>query len=189
MLLRTCISLIIFATAALTTVAQVNDDAVQLWPLVSVCDVLASPQSYNGALLRLRGLGLESNEGSFLRAAADCPVVFKTGIYVWPNLVAITTPLDRSRIHTPSFQYETDSEQILLSKIKALQEKYPDKCLLITYAGLFETRTDWSKSRAEYPDGSSRYLGFGNQNLAPAQLLAKRAVDVEVDLPCIGQSK
>ncbi len=180
---------VIIGIGALAAVGQVTDDAVLCWPLVSVCDVLGSPQSFNGALVRLRGIGMGSDEDSFMSASPECKVIFRTGEYVWPNLVAITTPTSRSRVHIAPFVYDVKSEEATVSRYNALRKDYPDKCLVVTYAGLFETRTDWSRSKAVYPDGSSRYLGFGDQNAAPAQLLAKRAVGVEVDSACLVSNK
>ena len=169
---------------ATTADSQMGSDDILSWPLVSVCQVFTDPQAFDGKMIRLRGVAAGTDEGGFLISPQHCPTVYVTGDHKWPLWVALTAPDSGQRLHKPVFVYDSHSEEILLNKYRMLQKRYPDRCLLSTDAGLFETRSDWSKSRAVYTNGSSRYLGFGNQNIAPAQLLLKGYVDVEVDPEC-----
>ena len=174
---------------ALAGDSQVATEDVLSWPLVSVCQVLAGPQAFDGKMIRLRGVAAGTDEGGFLSATSQCSTVYKTGGYEWPRWVALTGPDNGQRLHKPSFVYDAQSEKIPFGRYRLLQKRYPDRCLLLTDAGLFETRADWSKSRAVYPDGSSKYIGFGNDGVAPAQLLLKSVVDVEVDPECAPQAR
>jgi hypothetical protein len=163
---------------------QVIGDDVLSWPLVSVCQVLAAPQAFNGKVVRLRGAVMETDEGSFLSGERLCPNVYKADGHRWLSLVARVDPGNPQRLHDPHFAYDARSEAGPSARYVLLRKTHPDRCILWTEAGLFETRTDWSTSRITYPDGSSKYAGFGNDGIAPAQLLLKSVVDVEVDPKC-----
>lgn len=189
MFLKLLASAAVLALATTSADSRVDSDDVRSWPLVSVCQVLADPQTFDGKLIRLRGVVVGTDEGGFLGAPLQCSKAYKTGDHVWPSWVALTGPGSRQRLHNPLFVYDPESEQVPFDKYRLLQKKYPDRCLLLTDAGLFETRADWSKSRAVYPNGSSKYVGFGNDGVAPAQLLLKSVVDVEVDPTCAASPK
>ena len=167
-----------------TANGQVVADDVPSWPLVSVCQVLAAPQTFDGKLIRLRGAVTETDEGSFLSGERLCPNIYKINGHRWPSLVARVDPEDPRHLHDPHFAYDAKSEAGPSAKYALLRKTHPDRCVLWTEAGLFETRADWSRSRITYPDGSSKYVGFGNDGIAPAQLLLKSVVDVEVDPKC-----
>lgn len=163
------------------------DNESYVWPTLSVCQVLSSPLAFNGKLIRLTGLVVETDEGAFVSGENDCPRIVRTGNHVWPTLIAITSPSSSARLHNPAFGYDKDSERVPFAKYRELKKHFSDKCLVWTFSGMFETREDWANAQAHYPNGSSKYLGFGNQNLAPGQLLRHGVVDVEVSPRCVGQ--
>ncbi len=102
-----------------------------------------------------------------------CPGVFKSGNYQWPSIIWFSTPTmpNRSRLHTIDFQFDSESEYLMEARYRALKQRVPDRCIIWTYLGLFETRNDWSDPLAIGVDGNP--LGFGHLGKAPGQLIAK----------------
>jgi len=147
---------------------------------VTVCQVLADPLKYNGRLILLGGESFGTDEGSWL-TASGCPTQFVTGGHVWPNSIFLqANPNDRNNLHKVDFAYDFGSEAPAYAKAKSLEEKYPGRKLRWTFEGLLETRTDWESFHARYPNGTSRYIGFGHLGEAPAQLILKALHDVSV---------
>ena len=147
---------------------------------LTVCEVLADPLKYDGKMILLEGEINGSDEGGWL-TASGCPTPFVTGGHTWPNSVFLQgNPIDKHNLHRVDFAYDDASEARALAKAKRLGRKYPGKKLRWTYEGLFETRTDWESFLARYPNGTSRYIGFGDLSQAPAQLIVKAVHDVSV---------
>lgn len=145
---------------------------------VTVCEVLADPLKYNGKMILLEGEINGTDEGGWL-TASDCQTPFATGGHIWPNSVFLQGNLtDKHNLHKVDFAYDDAFKARALSKAKTLEKKYPGKKLHWTYEGLLETRTDWESFVARYPNGKSRYLGFGHLSEAPAQLIVKAIHDV-----------
>jgi hypothetical protein len=173
--------------AAVLAIGQVPAQTKPEPPLLSICDVLSRPLEYNGKLVRVSGKQQGTNEGVWL-VTDKCPGVFVTNDYVWPTEIwlayAGTNPNPESEPAAINFQFDFGSEKRAISKYRKLRRKAPAECLVFTFAGLFETRSDWSKSRIYYPTNSTwRTLGFGHLNAAPAQLLLT-SEDVEIMPQC-----
>jgi hypothetical protein len=98
-----------------------------------------------------------------------------------------TLPLPM-RLHSVDFTYDWDARHRLDIKYKRLRKRVPQACLVFTYTGLFETRTDWSASKMRYANGTFKYAGFGHLGGAPAQLLLRSEDDVEA-IPNCGHRK
>jgi hypothetical protein len=147
---------------------------------VTVCEVLVNPLKYDGKMILLEGEISGTDEGGWLTEVA-CPIPFVTGGHVWPNSIFLQgDPTDKHNVHKVDFAYDNASEQRAYAKAKRLEQKYPGKKLRWTYQGLLETRTDWAPFLARYPNGTSRYIGFGHLSEAPAQLIVKAVQDVSV---------
>ena len=144
---------------------------------VTVCDVLADPLKYNGKMILLEGEIFGTDEGGWL-TASSCPTQFVTGDHVWPNSVFLQNPTYRHNLHKVNFEYDYAAEKHYFAESDKLEKKYPGRKLRWVYEGLFETRTDWAP--AKYPDGATKYIGFGHLGEAPAQIIVKaiRAVSV-----------
>jgi hypothetical protein len=67
-------------------------------------------------------------------------------------------------------------------QIKEKQRKTKSSLLMLTYTGIFETRTDWKA--ATLASGEKRLWGFGHLNTFPAQLVV-----VDIADPLIVQKK
>jgi hypothetical protein len=140
---------------------------------VTVCEVLADPLKYDGKMILLEGEVYGTDEGGWL-TASGCATPFVTRGHVWPNSIFLQgNPTDKHNLHKVDFAYDDASEERALAKAKSLEQKYPGKKLRWTYEGLLETRTDWEAFLARYPNGTSRYIGFGHLSEAPAQLIVK----------------
>src|ERR1019366_4984628 len=139
---------------------------------VTVCEVLVYPLKYNDKMILLEGEINGTDEGGWL-TASGCPTPFIIGGHVWPNSIFLQgDPTDKHNLHKVDFAYDDASEARALAKAKSLEQKYPGKKRW-TYEGLLETRTDWESFLARYPNGTSRYIGFGHLSEAPAQLIVK----------------
>jgi len=147
---------------------------------VTVCEVMADPLKYDGKMILLQGEISATDEGGWLIAGA-CPIPFVTGDHVWPNSIFLQgDPTDKHNLHPVAFAFDYASEQRASATAKRLNQKYSGKKLRWTYVGLLETRRDWAPFLARYPNGSSRYIGFGHLSEAPAQLIVKAVQDVSL---------
>ncbi len=147
---------------------------------VTVCQALADPLKYNGKMILLEGETNGTDEGGWL-TASGCPTPFVTGGHIWPNSIFLQGDrADKHNLHKVDFAYDDASEKRGVAKAKGVEQKYPGKKPRWTYEGLFETRTDWESFHALYPNGTSRYIGFGHLSEAPAQLIVKAIHDVSV---------
>ncbi len=140
-------------------------------PTLRVCDVLARPLLYDGELIRLRGEVVGTDEGAWFKGEG-CPGVLVTDGYVWDPLISIEAPGDPAQIHSANFEYDLAAFQRLTPKYQRLRRLLPDRCIVWTYTGVFETRKEWAKMI----NGKPR--GFGHLNAAPGALIARSADDV-----------
>jgi hypothetical protein len=90
------------------------------------------------------------------------------------------------RLHSVDFTYDWQSSKRVDAKYHRLLRSGPRDCMVFTYTGLFETRRDWSTAKVTYPNGTSKVMGFGHLNDAPAQLLIKSSDDVSLVPNCPG---
>lgn len=144
---------------------------------VTVCEVLANPLKYNGKLILLEGEIYGTDEGGWL-TATTCATPFTTGEHVWPNSIFLQDPGDKHTLHKVDFTYDYVAEKKFFAISDRLEKQNPGRKLRWVYEGLLETRTDWQSFHARYPNGTSRYIGFGHLGEAPAQLIVKAIHDV-----------
>ena len=159
-------------------------ESAQTKPL-SVCEILAHPLKYDGLLVTIRDRVEGTDEGGWL-VGDRCPGVFVTDGYVWPSSISLEMPTIPSnlRLHSVDFTYNWQSSKRVDAKYHRLLRSGPRDCMVFTYTGLFETRRDWSAAKVIFPNGTSRVIGFGHLNDAPAQLLMKSGDDVSLIPNC-----
>jgi hypothetical protein len=156
--------------------------------LFGVCEVLASPLRFDGSVIRVRGKVGSTDEGEWL-VGDECRGIFVTGAVEWPSEIALVMPTipPSLRLHSPDFTYDwAKGKRIDAKRSRLLRSGGSPDCLMFTLTGLFETRREWVKHK--YPDGTSKFIGFGHQNEAPAQLLLKSSDDVELIQNCKAKS-
>jgi hypothetical protein len=156
-------------------------------PTLTVCEALTHPLEYDGKMVRIRGHVVSTSESAgFL--GEDCPGIYVTDGKVWPSAIAWTMPRAHSEfiLHPIDFEYERASDKPVEKKYRHLRKRMPDRCIDLTYTGLFEIWTK-AKARKPYRDGWVEIPGFGHQAWAPAQLVLKSADDATPIPNCNGK--
>jgi hypothetical protein len=155
---------------------------------LGVCEILAHPLQYDGKLVTIRGRVGSTDEGVWI-FSDGCRGVLTTDGYTWPSEIAVAMPTAPPplRLHSIDFEYDSKSRQKVVAKYKSLRRRWPERCLVMTDTGLFETRDDWSKAKMEYPNGTWKFAGFGHLGEAPGQLILKSEDDVSVVPSCAGK--
>jgi hypothetical protein len=156
-------------------------------PILSVCEILSNPLKYDGQLLRIRDVIRGTDEGAWF-AGEQCPGVFVTEGHVWPSLIFLGVPGNPLQLHSVDFNYDSASQDRLTPKYKQLKRRVSEDCIAWTYAGVFETRKDWTAAEAKTID-PSRPRGFGHANAAPGEFLVKSADDVSAIPNCTAKPK
>jgi len=171
------------------TAGQVKPQEAAPSRVLTVCEVLSAPLKYNGRMVTIRARIEGTSEGTWL-IGDDCPGVFVTEEHVWSSSIFLGMPTmpAQLRLHQVDFQYDWDSGSRTNAKAEDLRKSVPDRCLMVSFTGMFETRTDWSHAKAVYPNGTWKYLGFGHQGGSPGQLLIKSEDDVEAVPGCTDKS-
>jgi hypothetical protein len=161
------------ATCSLASFGQDKAADRKETPLLAVCDVLSKPLEYDGKLIRIRGIVEATDEGAWL-VSADCPGAVVTFMYAWPSEIWLEAPMPgKAYLHPIDFWYDFANELKRNEAYRRLMPPVDPDCLAWTFTGLFETRKDWSKAYATYPNGTSKFLGFGHRNTSPAELILK----------------
>lgn len=161
-------------------------EAPRVSSVLTVCQVLADPLTYDGHTITLRGPVQGTDEGTWL-VGDYCPGVIVTEGHVWPTVVALVAPpLPPSlHLHSVDFDYDRESERKMAAKYVQLQKSgIPKECIYETFTGLFETRRDWSAAKLVYADGTSKFAGFGHLGQAPGQLILRSVDDVVAESGC-----
>jgi hypothetical protein len=183
------ISFVLFVLCSVLP-AQAGDQGGNPSGVLTVCEILSMPSSYDGKLVTIRERVSNTDEGAWLEGI-KCPGVFVTDGVVWPRSIWLQYSDSRvTRLHQPDFSKELilRSEYIAERKYVQLKRRVPDRCIVWTYTGMFETKQNWSSAKVTYHDGTSRFIGFGHLGDAPAQLLI-RTVDAVSELPNCAASK
>lgn len=166
--------------------AQSGKKETSSLPILTVCEILASPLQYDGQLIRIRDVIRGTDEGAWF-AGEQCPGVFVTEGYVWPALISLELPGNPLQLHSVDFQFSFESQQKLAPKYAQLQRRVTEDCIAWTYTGVFETRKDWTGPEAKTID-PGRLRGFGHLSAAPGQLILKSADDVTAIPNCNSKS-
>jgi len=157
-------------------------------PVITVCDALRAGSFYDGRMVRIRGRIDGTTEGTWL-VGDDCPGVLVTDQHLWPSWVWLAQPGWPLVLHPIDFKFDKLSGLHFRRAYRRLAKRTPDRCILSTVTGLFETRTDWLGQKLTYRNGASKYAGFGHLGEAPAQLILRSEDSVEVIPGCAAREK
>jgi hypothetical protein len=163
-------------------------------PVISVCEILSDPLRFDGKVVQIRARMTGTDEGSWF-IDENCDGVLETDGHVWPSEIAMApapsliAPRPLTYLHRVDFNFDFGSSQRLTQKAQMLLRTVPVECLMWTYTGMFETRSDWSKVKKVYPNGTWIFLGFGHLGEAPGQLIPKSADNVEAIPNCKANPK
>jgi len=146
-------------------------------PTLTVCEALSHASEYNGKMVQIRDRMVGTDEGAGF-FGESCPGVFVTEGKVWPSAIAWASP-NESILHRVDFSFDWESSKKLHEKWHRLRKRLPDRCIAVSYTGMFES---WSPEGSKWTDPRGtvvRIPGFGHLNGAPAQLVLKSADAVE----------
>jgi hypothetical protein len=132
--------------------------------VLSVCELLATPLSFNGKLVAVKG-SVMAYQGWWLYDD-HCPSNITVQGRSFDNLIAITSPTDLVRVHDVSFDTDDDSVALITKALGNSATGQPR--IIATFVGMFETRQDLS-----LVSQNGAFRGFGHLGAAPGQLLLK----------------
>ena len=151
-------------------------------PQLSVCDAVAKRAEYAGQMVAIRGQVAAGGHGPYMVAASTCSYELVTKGVVWPNIINLVYPNNRSRdtaLHAP---FLLDAKAIRQADEYLRKEDYrPDVDVeFATYVGLLATFSDLDNRVSPGIPGALR-LGFGPAGMgAPVQLVIKTIEDVSI---------
>jgi hypothetical protein len=150
-------------------------------PPLSVCELITRRSDYAGRMVVVRGEVKAGGHGQYLTASA-CEHRLATKGVVWPNIIYLTFPDNRSKEETFHADFQVDWRSVRLAEAQERRAAFNSDTdqLLETLTGLFVT---YRNLEERVTPGVLR-LGFGPVGLeAPAQLLIKSIRDVVVVHP------
>jgi hypothetical protein len=135
-------------------------------PVISVCELLAARQQYNGQLVAVVAVEASTDEGVWLRGGT-CPVHVQTENYIWPDNVVL--------------EYDPSKPSAIPEGVKIDEKEILSKLTTLTKAQDLNISKDWvlvvGRVQAENHDvvrnidGKLRGLGYGHGNGSPVALL------------------
>jgi hypothetical protein len=179
------VKVVLISLVEIGTTAICQPASSEAPPRVTVCEILAAPLRYDGHLVSVSGRFAGTDEGSWVYSD-DCPGVLVTDEHVWRSEIALVNPNVQPplRLHPVDFNFDHESERRAKAKYQNLRKHVPERCILVSITGLFETRRNWSDAKRNYPNGTWRFAGFGHLGEAPGQLLVKSQDEVVVVPGC-----
>ncbi len=171
-----------FLIGALGLLALYARAAPDQTPALSVCDLVARRNAYNGRMVAVRGK-LEGVEGAWLVAPSDCEYKLVTKGVIWQNIIYLAYPLNSPA--APDYyhaDFTTDWKAIRKAEGESVRAGYDPSVdsKIATYVGLFRTYEDLG-SRVNPNLPGALKLGFGPVGLeAPAMLLVQSVGDLVV---------
>lgn len=130
----------------------------------TVCELLATPEKFNGKVIRVRGIVDGGMEGSWLRSD-DCPERFYAAGYSLPKSIALAYHSEAGVAAARNEEHIQHVEELIRRRIR----NRSSDVVTLTYKGIFETRKEWVV--LTYPSGEKRLWGLGHDNAFPAQLV------------------
>lgn len=136
--------------------------------VLSICEVLRNPARLRGRVLSIRGFLVTTEEGSWL--SGDCRDHLVTKGLTWSNAIWILVT------------GETDFPALerMGEKVSRERRGQADR-VWVTYVGMLETKSSMDDEVGLDDKGSTRRLGFGHLNDAPAQIDVRTARDVVIE--------
>jgi hypothetical protein len=144
---------------------------------LSVCDLIAHRNEYAGKIVAVRGVSEPGGHGRNLVPASECIYVLSTrGGFVWPNIMNLTYPDNRSPDPYEHAAFSLDWKAMRREKDYCLKKGYRAgvDVEVATFIGLF----------LAYPNlDDYRGRGFGpGGGGAPFQIVIKTISDVSVTI-------
>ena len=129
--------------------------------IYSICELLASPRSFQGAIVSVKGIAVGS-EGAWL-SADSCGISFVVGDLSLVKALFLSYRSETGRkVNRNSTHIKT--VELELARRWALGVKDIE----LVYTGVFETRESWVVLK---DSGRGRIWGLGHDNAFPAQLV------------------
>jgi hypothetical protein len=145
--------------------------------LLTVCELLTSPDKYNGKMVTVRAIVKGTDEGAWL-SDLKCPATFRTGSLSWPWAIALASRTQAMK--PPDFSFDEQADQQIRQKLLQMNQNNRPIRIWLTYIGRFETHTDLAHAVVRDSNGVVQPAGFGHLNWAPAQLVVKTEKDLDV---------
>jgi hypothetical protein len=165
-----------FIVLAVSTVVSGDSKLDEEAPL-SVCGLLEHRLQYNGKMVHVRGIVEGSPEGAAL-IGTRCAKAIVTDGFTWPNAIALAYHTDYNSPYTVDFTRDQDQIDRTNRELKRIRHKNPNAKILVTYVGLFETRTNLGQ--AVNLAGELIPAGFGHLNACPARLVIQTKKNARV---------
>ncbi len=145
---------------------------------VSICDLFEDPVKWNGVLIKVSGdLAPGSGEGGPWLSGLKCKAQIVVKGARFPNLIELTDPKDRSRLHQTDLEWDEQSRDRLAHMIYSIDRQAEH--IYATVVGIFETRVPLDRLVDETAPSPDR--GFGHMGGTPAQILVKTITDFRVE--------
>ena len=141
----------------------------------SVCELIRKREQYSGRMVSVRGKVSGGWHGEWLETPQGCDYRLVTNGVVWPNVMFMAYPNNKSPILSDHATFEVDWKSIRALEERVQRREFrPGKDYVIaTYEGLFLTFPDLESRVSPGVPGAHR-LGFGPDGLgAPAQILIR----------------
>lgn len=140
-------------------------------PRVTVCELLANMQKWNGRLVEVEG----TFRSGTLYIWDSCPTAITVKGHTFQNVIALADPSVRGvAVHKIPFQRDEASWARFIEA--TYSEALSGNSLVVTVVGVFETRLDVE----QLIRGDGLPWGFGEQNMAPAQLVVREVRDLKL---------
>jgi len=142
---------------------------------LSVCEVLGSPEKFNGKIVAVRGLQSATDEGGWLEGIDCAPLV--TNGYRWPTVIWLEMSASRLEALNLDFRKLGAETAQLNRSLKAAFDLSRDR-MIVTYVGRFYMLEDLA-ARVDTYNRTGR--GLGHANYAPAELVVKQVKDLSIE--------
>ena len=136
----------------------------------TVCEILASPEAFEGRSVKVKGIVLGGLEGAWLKGE-NCSEKFYVGAHNLTNGLYLSARSDFGRSIVRNDTHIKMIEGGARNRTSSISGP-----MIATYSGVVETRQHWDV--VTYPSGEVRLLGFGHDNAFRAQLVVEDLVDL-----------
>lgn len=141
---------------------------------VALCDLLSKLTHWDGQMIETRGVVVAS--GYLYLEAKNCKLEGEIVNSSFPNWLALTAPSDHLRLHT--VQYKMD--QVSLRQVNLDLRRADKNTQQVSATAIGVVETNMPPKRPGGPPPHS-YVGFGDQDSAPGQILIKIFKDIVIE--------
>jgi hypothetical protein len=177
------IIVLLLLIAGLAASHVMNAQNADARPKLTVCELLKQPSKFNRRMIELRGIYFQGGHGLFV-AGDGCDEVLITKGKRWQSLIWLQLSREQTERRGMNFEQVTKAEmEIATAKLREMRRHDPQAKItkvIVTYVGLFETRDDFDSMIGAPADDRPVGSGFGDQGIAPGQLIIDSAKDIVV---------